>query len=138
MPTRHRALLILVTLTGLALLSIALSLMAGSIAVSPAEVFSTLFNDGGGIAGDVVRSLRLPRALAGFACGGLLALAGALLQVLLRNPLADPTTPFPVFSRHFVPPFSRYARSIVSFRNSSYRRRFFLIFTQRKFFQNFM
>jgi iron complex transport system permease protein len=34
--------------------------------------------------------LRLPRALAGFACGGLLALAGALMQVLLRNPLADP------------------------------------------------
>ncbi len=37
-----------------------------------------------------MRSLRLPRALAGFACGGLLALAGALLQVLLRNPLAEP------------------------------------------------
>jgi len=34
--------------------------------------------------------IRLPRALAGFACGGLLALSGALLQVLLRNPLADP------------------------------------------------
>jgi iron complex transport system permease protein len=38
----------------------------------------------------VVRGLRLPRALTGFACGGLLALSGALLQVLLRNPLADP------------------------------------------------
>jgi iron complex transport system permease protein len=90
MPTRRRALLILVALTGLALLSIALALMVGSIPVSPSEVFSTLFNDGGGMAGDVVRSLRLPRAVAGFACGGLLALAGALLQVLLRNPLADP------------------------------------------------
>jgi iron complex transport system permease protein len=90
MPTRHRALLILVSLNGLALLSIALSLMVGSIAVSPTEVFSTLFNNGGGMAGEVVRSLRLPRALAGFACGGLLALAGALLQILLRNPLADP------------------------------------------------
>jgi iron complex transport system permease protein len=32
----------------------------------------------------------LPRVLAAFACGGLLALAGALLQILLRNPLADP------------------------------------------------
>jgi iron complex transport system permease protein len=90
MPTRHRALFILVALTGLALLSIALALMVGSIAVSPSEVFSTLFSNGGGMAGDVVRSLRLPRALAGFACGGLLALAGALLQILLRNPLADP------------------------------------------------
>jgi iron complex transport system permease protein len=35
--------------------------------------------------------VRAPRALAGFSCGALLALAGALLQVLLRNPLADPT-----------------------------------------------
>ena len=90
MPTRRRALLILVALSGLALLSIALALMVGSISVSPAEVISTLFSNGGGMAGDVVRSLRLPRALAGFACGGLLALAGALLQILLRNPLADP------------------------------------------------
>ncbi|HNQ76925.1 MAG TPA: iron ABC transporter permease, partial [Pseudothauera hydrothermalis] len=38
----------------------------------------------------VVRQLRLPRALAVYAAGGLLALAGALMQVLLRNPLADP------------------------------------------------
>jgi iron complex transport system permease protein len=41
-------------------------------------------------AADIVLGLRLPRALAAFACGGLLALAGALMQVLLRNPLADP------------------------------------------------
>ena len=90
MPSRQRALLILVALSGLALLSIALALMVGSIRVSPGDVWTSLFNAGGGIAGDVVRSLRLPRALAGFACGGLLALAGALLQILLRNPLADP------------------------------------------------
>jgi iron complex transport system permease protein len=38
----------------------------------------------------VVLDLRLPRALAAFAVGGLLAMSGALLQVLLRNPLADP------------------------------------------------
>jgi iron complex transport system permease protein len=90
MPTRRRALLILAALAGLSQLSIALALMVGSIPISPAEVLATLFGDGGGMAGDVVRSLRLPRALTGFACGGLLALAGALLQVLLRNPLADP------------------------------------------------
>lgn len=38
----------------------------------------------------LVTDLRLPRALTAFACGGMLALAGALMQVLLRNPLADP------------------------------------------------
>lgn len=42
------------------------------------------------VAYQIIRDLRLPRALAAFACGSLLALAGLLLQVLLRNPLADP------------------------------------------------
>ena len=90
MPTRRRALLILAALAGLSQLSIILALMVGSIPISPAEVLSTLVDPSGSIAADVVRNLRLPRALTGFACGGLLALAGALLQVLLRNPLADP------------------------------------------------
>ena len=90
MPTRRRAVLILAALTGLSQLSIILALMVGSIPISPTEVLSTLVDPGGSIAADVVRNLRLPRALTGFACGGLLALAGALLQVLLRNPLADP------------------------------------------------
>ncbi|HYL21323.1 MAG TPA: iron ABC transporter permease [Gemmatimonadales bacterium] len=40
---------------------------------------------------DVVRSLRLPRALLAFLVGGSLALAGASLQALVRNPLADPS-----------------------------------------------
>lgn len=90
MPTRRRALFILAALAGLALLSLALALMVGSINIPISEVSSALFSSQDNLSADVVRSLRLPRALAGFACGGLLALAGALLQVLLRNPLADP------------------------------------------------
>lgn len=39
---------------------------------------------------DLLLQLRVPRVLAAFVVGGLLALAGALLQLLLRNPLADP------------------------------------------------
>lgn len=38
----------------------------------------------------IVWSLRLPRALLAMICGGGLALAGAVLQTLTRNPLADP------------------------------------------------
>ncbi len=38
----------------------------------------------------VVLELRLPRAVAALVVGSLLALAGCLMQVLLRNPLADP------------------------------------------------
>ncbi len=90
MPTRRRALLILLALAALALASVLLALGAGSIRIPLREVLSALFDGSANVHGEVVRSLRLPRALAGFACGGLLALAGALLQVLLRNPLADP------------------------------------------------
>jgi iron complex transport system permease protein len=90
MPTRRRALIVLSVLLLLALGSMALGLAAGSLEISPAELLDGLFGSGQGVAADVVRGLRLPRVLGAFACGGLLALAGALMQVLLRNPLADP------------------------------------------------
>ncbi len=89
MPTRRRAILILSALCLLAVGSFMLALTVGSFKVAYVDVFAALLGrEGGG--GDVVLQLRLPRAIAGFACGGLLALAGALMQVLLRNPLADP------------------------------------------------
>jgi iron complex transport system permease protein len=69
---------------------LALSLMLGTARVSPGEVWHALASVEPSLARDVVVDLRLPRALTAFAVGGLLALAGALLQVLLRNPLADP------------------------------------------------
>jgi len=68
----------------------ALSLASGSLPLTPADVWTALTSDAPSIARDVVLELRLPRALAAFAVGGLLALSGAMLQVLLRNPLADP------------------------------------------------
>lgn len=83
-----RALLFLL-LTLLALLSVAYALSTGSVALSGAEVVQALTGSGGEQA-NIVLDLRLPRALAAFAVGGLLALAGALMQILLRNPLADP------------------------------------------------
>jgi iron complex transport system permease protein len=69
------------------------ALTLGSIEVTPWRALAALAHAPGAgedIGGEIVRTLRLPRALAGFACGGLLALAGALLQVLLCNPLAEP------------------------------------------------
>ena len=89
MPTRRRAILIIASLCFLALASVGMALMVGTISVPVADVVAALFGHHSNGA-DVVLQLRLPRALAGFACGGLLALAGALMQVLLRNPLADP------------------------------------------------
>jgi len=89
-PTRRRALLVILLLALLGLASLVVALAAGSLPVSAADIGRALLGDTTVVAAEVVRELRLPRALAAFACGGLLALAGALMQVLLRNPLADP------------------------------------------------
>jgi iron complex transport system permease protein len=70
--------------------SLALAIAFGSVDLGPARLGDALLGRGDEIAREIVWGVRAPRALAGFACGGLLALAGALLQVLLRNPLADP------------------------------------------------
>jgi len=89
MPARRRALVVIAALVALSLASLAAALAAGSLGVPFGEVLAALWGSETPHAA-IVMNLRLPRALAGFACGGLLALAGALMQVLLRNPLADP------------------------------------------------
>ncbi len=87
---RQRARLVLLALVVAALAAFAWALSAGALAVSHVDLLAALTGSGGGMESDIIRTLRLPRAVAAFACGGLLALAGALMQVLLRNPLADP------------------------------------------------
>ncbi|WP_230944065.1 FecCD family ABC transporter permease [Burkholderia vietnamiensis] len=86
-----RAVAIWAALAGVVALLFVASLSIGSVPMSPWQALASLVSHGGdALFADIVRTLRLPRALAGFACGALLALAGALLQVLLRNPLAEP------------------------------------------------
>lgn len=78
---------LLAVLAGMALL---VALASGTALIDPLDVPRLLFSPDGSAAAEVLHSLRLPRALNALAVGGLLALAGALMQVLLRNPLADP------------------------------------------------
>src|SRR6185437_485283 len=66
------------------------SLLVGSVALSPARVLAALLGSGDSVARSVALAVRLPRTLAAFGVGSLLALAGVLLQALFRNPLADP------------------------------------------------
>ena len=66
------------------------ALCQGSVDLPASDLLAALGGGGDAVTREIVWSLRAPRALSAFACGGLLALAGALLQVLLRNPLADP------------------------------------------------
>ena len=80
----------LFALLALALAVFALALSMGSVAIDAGSVLRALVASGDDTQRAIVRELRLPRAVAAFASGGCLALAGALLQVLLRNALADP------------------------------------------------
>ena len=86
--TRARWIIPLLVLAAAAALLHALAV--GSVNVPLAELLRALRGDASSQAAAVIFDLRLPRAICAFAAGALLALAGAVLQALLRNPLADP------------------------------------------------
>ncbi|MET3425487.1 iron complex transport system permease protein [Actinoplanes tereljensis] len=69
---------------------VVLSLMVGRQAISPGEVIRALLPSATGDNADIVRGLRLERTVIGLVAGLALGAAGALMQALTRNPLADP------------------------------------------------
>ncbi|MBK9624649.1 MAG: iron ABC transporter permease [Rhodocyclaceae bacterium] len=85
-----RPCLILILLCLLTALAAVGALAVGSNGVDFGGMFSALLGQSDATNREIIFDLRLPRALNAFGCGALLALAGALLQALLRNPLADP------------------------------------------------
>lgn len=81
---------LLTSLLLLAFISFVLALCIGSYTLSPEQLLAALQGNSQSIEHTIVWQLRAPRAYTAFVTGGLLALAGALMQVLLRNPLAEP------------------------------------------------
>lgn len=79
---------------GLLLLIGALGMLAlglGAVALSPAEVVAALLGLPGAPGADfIVQGVRMPRLALALLVGGALGLAGALLQSVVRNPLASP------------------------------------------------
>ncbi|MEV8633932.1 iron chelate uptake ABC transporter family permease subunit [Streptosporangium sp. NPDC051023] len=75
-----------------ALLALAVigSLAIGSKAIPAGDVVRLLLHPDTSDAAHVIQDLRVPRTLLGIGAGASLALAGALMQALTRNPLADP------------------------------------------------
>jgi len=71
-------------------LSVVIGILVGAVPVAPGDVLGALFGGGDTVTGVIVRDLRAPRVIAAALVGGALAVAGALLQGLFRNPLADP------------------------------------------------
>lgn len=74
----------------LAALVMLVALSSGSVHTDFGQVVSALAGYTHDTAARVILDLRLPRVMSGFLVGGTLAIAGALMQVLLRNPLAEP------------------------------------------------
>ncbi|WP_375397119.1 FecCD family ABC transporter permease [uncultured Sphingomonas sp.] len=68
----------------------AASLLAGSIWLSPAALIEAIVAPRPTLAGLIMTEIRLPRLILGILVGGILGLSGAVLQGLLRNPLAEP------------------------------------------------
>jgi len=76
---------------GLPLIILAFLLWGSLFLYYPIEILQAFLPDGDEIAKITVTDLRLPRALVGMILGANLAVAGALLQTITRNPLASPT-----------------------------------------------
>jgi iron complex transport system permease protein len=70
--------------------ALVLGLGVGPSGLAPGEVLRALLGQEGGVAGDIVLRVRLPRVVLAALVGASLATAGTLFQALLRNPLADP------------------------------------------------
>lgn len=84
-----RQVILLAALAALVPISAIIALLSGSSDVGTDDLLAYFSADITPLTKTIL-SLRAERALDGFIVGGLLSMAGALLQVLLRNPLAEP------------------------------------------------
>ncbi|MCG7410269.1 iron ABC transporter permease [Paenibacillus sp. ACRRX] len=74
----------------LAAVGILFSLVSGAVNISPTAIYRVFTGNEQGMIKDIIWNVRLPRTLIAGIVGISLALAGALLQGVMRNPLADP------------------------------------------------
>lgn len=82
--------LMLLLFAAATLAGVVVSVAQGAAVIPPGQVLSILWNPTDQTADQIVWNLRLPRALTGAMVGSNLAVAGAILQAVMRNPLADP------------------------------------------------
>jgi iron complex transport system permease protein len=81
---------VLVVVTAALLVGVAVSLLVGSHPIAPDRVWHALTSPDGSTDAAVVRGQRVPRTVLALVVGAALGLAGAVMQALTRNPLADP------------------------------------------------
>lgn len=83
---------IIIILLALVFLFFVVSVFVGSGTLSFKEVFLAIFNKGSETARLIVHRIRFPRVIAALIAGGGLAVSGLVMQTVLKNPLASPTT----------------------------------------------
>ncbi len=74
----------------LACLGVMMSIMKGSVEIPPEEIWQGLMGSGAGTHEQILRNIRLPRTIVAALVGVNLSLSGAILQAVMKNPLADP------------------------------------------------
>lgn len=86
--------LVILTSFGICLLCISLiaSVHIGAQTVSFQEIHDAIFFYDHSLNARLIRDIRIPRVLCAALTGGILALSGAMMQGVLRNPIAEPST----------------------------------------------
>lgn len=85
-----RYFLVLFIVALFAALSFFVALGLGSADISFSDIVAVLTGTSDSLNQQIVLQIRLPRVQTGMCVGGMLAMAGCLMQILLRNPLAEP------------------------------------------------
>ena len=85
-----KKILLLVFFLFLAIVGGVVSIMLGSVSIPINEILSALKGSGAGMHAEILQNIRLPRTIVAALVGINLALSGAILQAIMKNPLADP------------------------------------------------
>lgn len=89
MSKKHKTLIIIFSLIALAIVAI-LSISLGSVSIAINDIIEVLSGGGANISRGIVLDIRLPRIILAVLVGANLSVSGALLQSVMKNPLADP------------------------------------------------
>ena len=75
----------------LLIFGIVMSISLGAKNIDISAIIQSLFIDNGDVNTKIIRDVRIPRAIAATLVGGFLAVAGAIMQGITRNPIAEPS-----------------------------------------------
>lgn len=90
LPRGSWRVLVLLLFLFLAVLGSFLSLTKGSSVITMQQIIDILLNPGTDPRSQIIWNIRMPRTIVGALVGINLSLSGAILQAIMRNPLADP------------------------------------------------